>query len=245
MSTITATVNQVGKVLLLIFAHPDDWELVVGGFVSQCFRRGWKIAIIIVTDGAAGGFMPPDKLRQLRRAEAEAAAKLVNADLQWLGIPDGGLESNLKNRLAMIAAIRRARPSLIVTHARNDGHPDHEGTGELVFDSSYLLGVPNVVPDVPPCPPVQVYAAEPFWGVDFNPQTARYVELTAEDMALKYQLIGCHKTEINWLLEHDGIDALKLVEIRARQRGTEAGVEFAEVFIRFPLWPVPVCSDLF
>src|SRR4030042_663078 len=63
--------------------------------------------------------------------------------------PDGELMPPLEVRRRVIREIRTFKPDLVLTHRTSDYHPDHRAVGQLVQDASYLVTVPNVLPEVP------------------------------------------------------------------------------------------------
>jgi N-acetylglucosamine malate deacetylase 1 len=60
--------------ILFLGAHPDDAEIFAFGSLLAWHRLGAHVGLVVATDGAAGGQLPPDALRKVRRAEAVAAA---------------------------------------------------------------------------------------------------------------------------------------------------------------------------
>ncbi|RPI99153.1 MAG: PIG-L family deacetylase, partial [Chloroflexi bacterium] len=72
--------------VLAVGAHPDDLEILCGGTLARYARQGDHVTMAIATDGSAGHMLiPPEELAGIRRAEAQAAAALIGADLHWLG----------------------------------------------------------------------------------------------------------------------------------------------------------------
>jgi LmbE family N-acetylglucosaminyl deacetylase len=83
-------------------------------------------------------------LQESAELEQRAAAKELGVtDVEFLGYSDGYLESTIPARRAVAAAIRRARPELIITldpsirwtAAGYINHPDHRVVGDLVLHS--------------------------------------------------------------------------------------------------------------
>jgi LmbE family N-acetylglucosaminyl deacetylase len=116
--------------ILALGAHPDDLEIYLFGSLAAWAAQGARLALAVVTDGAAGGQAAPDALRRTRRAEAEAAAALLGASPAFLDFPDGGLHPGPELVAALGRLIRAERPDLVVTHAPNDYHPDHRALAE-------------------------------------------------------------------------------------------------------------------
>ena len=151
--------------ILVIGAHPDDAELHVGGIMALYRRLGHAVKIISVTDGAAGHHaLLPDELRKVRAGELAGSAAVIGAAHECLGFPDGALTTSIEARLAIIRAIRKFTPDLLITHRTNDYHPDHRTVAQLIQDASYMVKVPLVAPDVPALrkDPVVMFMADFF-----------------------------------------------------------------------------------
>jgi LmbE family N-acetylglucosaminyl deacetylase len=66
-----------------------------------------------------------------------------------------------------------------------------------------------------------------------------YVDVTSE-METKVKMLSCHHSQRDWLLAQHGIDQyIEHMKEWDRQRGKEAGVEFAESFCQHLGHPFP------
>lgn len=158
-----------GRTVLCIGAHPDDSEFRCCGFAALCVGKGDRVVLMSTTDGSSGHMASSrEELAKRRAKEAKKAAGLIGGVSISLGISDGLLEPSLENREKIIREIRKIQPDIIITNRLNDYHPDHRYTAELVQDASYMLMVPNVVPEVPALRynPVVLY-----WGDAFKTPT--------------------------------------------------------------------------
>ncbi len=136
--------------LLILGAHPDDAEYHAGGLASIYRELGHTVKMVSLTNGQAGHHQrPPEQLAKIRREEAAAAGKVIGAQYLTWDIPDGELVADLETRHRVIREIRRFAPDLLLTHRPYDYHPDHRTAGQLVQDASYLVTVPNVLPETP------------------------------------------------------------------------------------------------
>jgi N-acetylglucosamine malate deacetylase 1 len=221
---------------LAIGAHPDDLEILCGGTLARCAARGDRVTMLVMSDGSAGhAEIPAAELAAIRQEEARAAAAVIGADFVWLGLRDEFVFNDEPTRVALLNAIRGAKPDLILTHAREDYHPDHVATHAAVFDASFIMGLPNVQTDNPAHPGVApLFAFDTLAGQNFLP--GEYVDVT-ETWEVKKQMLACHRTQVDWLRHHDGIDIFAFMETVARFRGLQCGVEFAEGFRAVPVWP--------
>ena len=136
--------------LLIIGAHPDDAEYHAGGMATLYRQLGRPVRMISVTDGGAGHHVyPPADLRIIRKREATAAARVIDAEYIVWDYPDGYLQPTLELREQIVREIRTYQPDLVLTHRTNDYHPDHRAVGQAVQDASYMITVPHVASDVP------------------------------------------------------------------------------------------------
>ncbi len=141
-----------GKLRILCFgAHPDDCELQAGGVALLWASQGHHVKFVSVTNGDIGHWRDAGgPLARRRKAEVEAAARILGVTTEVLDIHDGELLPTLENRRTITRQIREWRADIVMSHRPNDYHPDHRYTGVLVQDSAYMVAVPFFCPDVPP-----------------------------------------------------------------------------------------------
>jgi len=121
--------------ILAIFAHPDDVELTVGGAMLKMKHLGYRTGALDVTRGEMG----TRGTVKGRAIEAVEAAKILKLDIREnLGLPDGHVFVTDVERTAMVKALRRLKPKIILTHQIGDPHPDHGHIAELVRESARL-----------------------------------------------------------------------------------------------------------
>jgi LmbE family N-acetylglucosaminyl deacetylase len=123
------------RIILGVFAHPDDESMGPGGTLAKYAAAGHRVAFVTATDGGAGRMFaerPIDnaRLRDARRRETVEAARILGVEfLGFLGWEDGKLNSvNVLEIEAEIAkVVRREKPDVIVTfHGSGISyHADH------------------------------------------------------------------------------------------------------------------------
>ncbi|MCC7208805.1 MAG: PIG-L family deacetylase [Anaerolineae bacterium] len=215
--------------VLAVGAHPDDIEILCAGTLALYARNGVQVVIAVATDGSAGHMIiPPDELARIRRDEAARSAEKIGAELLWMGFIDEYLFEDIATRLRFADMIRVARPDVILTHAPDDYHPDHRVVSRLMFDASFLSGVPHVKTEHEAHPGVKaLFYFDVLTGINFMP--SEYVDI-GETYALKREMLACHESQVTWLREHDNIDILDFMTVMARSRGLQCGVQYAEGF---------------
>jgi len=140
-----------GKLRIICFgAHPDDCEIQAGGVAAMWAAKGHKVKLVSVTNGDIGHWREAGgPLARRRRAEAEAADKILGVTCEVLDIHDGELLPTIENRRTITRLIREWQADIVLSPRPNDYHPDHRYTGVLVQDAAYMVTVPFFCPDVP------------------------------------------------------------------------------------------------
>ena len=134
--------------ILVIAAHPDDLDFGAAGTIAAWTDQGVEVTYCLVTAGDGGGFdpdVPRDQIPIIRRAEQEAAARVVGVtDVRFLGYPDGSVSPTPQLRRDLSRVIRQVRPQRVLTHSpeRNweniyASHPDHLAVGEATACAVY------------------------------------------------------------------------------------------------------------
>jgi len=120
---------------LFVGAHPDDVELTSAALLAS---HGHRVGIVDLTRGEKAS---RGTIEQRAREAAEAARALGVAERDCLGLPDLGIDrSSREQLLAVVAFLRRHRPSLVVAPDRDDEHPDHVEASHLVARACHVAG---------------------------------------------------------------------------------------------------------
>ena len=141
--------------LLVVFAHPDDESMGMGGTLAKYAAEGVETYYVCASRGERGWFGPEEQnpglsaLGQLRTKELENAVReLSMKGLYFLDYVDGEVDQadHAEAIGKIVTHIRRIQPHVVVTFPPdgNYGHPDHIATGQFTSaaiacaaDSSY------------------------------------------------------------------------------------------------------------
>jgi LmbE family N-acetylglucosaminyl deacetylase len=151
--------------IIVFGAHPDDCELDAGGTGIKWVQAGFRVKFVSVTNGDAGHQdHTRGELSRIRKAEADAADKVLGVESEVLDNHDGELIPTLEVRHQLLRLIRKWEADVVATHRPWDYHPDHRNTALAVQDTAYMVIVPKVCPDTPALKknPVYLYTADSF-----------------------------------------------------------------------------------
>lgn len=128
--------------LLLVFAHPDDESMGMGGTIAKYAAEGVETYLVCASRGEKGWCGPeeqnpgPGVLAQIRTKELERAVhELGMKGLYFLDYIDGEADqADPAEAIGKIVThIRRVMPQVVVTFPPdgNYGHPDHIAVGQF------------------------------------------------------------------------------------------------------------------
>ncbi len=142
-----APVSVEGKVIMAVFAHPDD-ELSIGPLMAKYAREGATVQLVTVTDGRYGtgqtDLKPGDELTALRNVEVNTAAEKMGIEKPiWMGyhdqlkLKDGFfghvpyVQQLMKDLDSLVTLIK---PDVIITWGPDGGsnHMDHRLVGASI-----------------------------------------------------------------------------------------------------------------
>lgn len=124
--------------------HPDDVELFCGGTMLRLAELGYATGVVDLTRGERASQGSPEE----RAREAAAAAAVLGLGFRDnLELPDTGLASTPDQLAAVVGALRRRRPELVLVPWLEDRHPDHGAAGALVTRAVYFAGVRRYAPE--------------------------------------------------------------------------------------------------
>ena len=227
------------RTVLAFLAHPDDAEILCAGTLIRLADAGWEIHIATATAGDCGSStLPAQEIADIRRREARNAAQCLGATYHCLEENDVSVFFDKATNSKAIDLLREIAPSLVLTHPRHDYMLDHEQVHLLARSATFSYPVPNAssrpLQDGSAVP--WLYYCDPLEGHD--PYSNEVVAATnwidiSTEMPRKVEMLGCHKSQREWLRNHHGIDEyIDSMTRHASMRGQEIGVAYAESFVQ-------------
>lgn len=229
--------------ILAVGAHPDDLELLCAGTLAKYAKSGNKVYMYHTCNGDKGGFnKTSDEIKRERELEAKNSAKVISAESLGGDFEDGNVYISDKSKKLMVELIRKCNADVIITHHASDYHTDHINTSLLVAEANYLTSIQNYKTKTPYLNKIPIiYFMDTLGGINFTPEY--YVDIS-ETMEVKLKMLGCHKSQVDFLQKHSNINILEWIEISGRYRGFQSGAKYAECFIQKVDWPVGKSKDL-
>lgn len=132
------------KSLVVIVAHTGDFVWRCAGAIALHTRLGYRAVIIALSYGERGeaaklysqpGMTQP-KARTMRRVEAENAAKILGAEIEFFDGDDYVLETSEAMLDRAVAIMREVNVGFILTHTRDDpANIDHETASRFALQA--------------------------------------------------------------------------------------------------------------
>ncbi len=213
--------------VLVLAPHPDDAEIACGGTILQFTRAGKRVVVCDLTRGEKGS----RGTAQARAKEAEAAALLMGLSAREnLGLPDTELRDDEAALRAVLGAIRRHRPALLLAPHQSDPHPDHTAAHAICQRAWFHAGLKNVLPDLG-----APFRPERLLWYPGNDLVAPSVVVDITDvLADKMAVIRCYASQMEGLDRSHFVhklDPMERVELRDRYYGSRVGVRGGEGFV--------------
>ena len=222
--------------ILAVGAHPDDLEIECYGTLAKYVKQGHEVYICVVSNGDLGHYeIMPEELAKIRFEEGKAASKVIGAkDYVNLGGHDTMISRYDKTlEYKLIDYIRQVCPDLILAQYPDDYMSDHIEASALTFNAAFNATLPHLATPGNPMPkqvpslmPIYHFAASS--KAIFNP--TEFVDIS-DEIELKLQAMRCHKSQLQWLGEHDGVDTLSGILSQDGAYGKLVGVKYAEGFV--------------
>lgn len=127
--------------ILAIGVHPDDVELGCSGTLIKEIKSGKKAGIIDLTQGELG----TRGTIETRYEEAANAAMIMGVEVREnLKMRDGFFKNDEEHQLALIRAIRKYQPDIVIGNVLHDRHPDHGRAGNMIAECCFLAGLAKI-----------------------------------------------------------------------------------------------------
>lgn len=216
--------------VMAVAAHPDDIEFAMAGTLFALRDLGWEVHYMNISNGNVGStVLTLDETARTRLAEARAACRQAGFIHHLPVTDDLGIFYDRKQLAKVTAAVRKARPSVILTQSLDDYAEDHERATRLAAGAAFCKSMKNS-----PCAPmrapyfgdVAVYHAMPHGMRNSMGKLIRsglWVDIDGYVDAKK-AMLARHESQKKWLDATQGMDSyLQTAEDLSRAMGKMSG----------------------
>jgi len=207
--------------------HPDDAELFCSGLLIKLKKQGYSTAIIDLTRGELSTNGTP----AVRHAETQVATEILKLDSRKnIGIPDGNIENNEKNRTLVIRHIRTEKPKVCLIPYWNDRHPDHVAASQLINKAIFQSGLKKIETNQKEYRPKIV-----LYYMLHNVFKPKFIIDISEEIENKMAAIKSYKSQ--FYVEEDkestyinNPDFIESIYVRSQFYGRQIGCKFGEPY---------------
>lgn len=167
------------KTGLVVTAHPGDFVWRAGGAIALHARKGYRMKIVCLSFGERGesqwawktGGVSLDEVKAQRRAEAERAAGILGAEIEFFDAGDYPLRVTEAMLDRMVDIYRETKPAFVLTHSLEDPYNvDHPEATRFAQEARIIAQAAGHKPN-----PDLAYAAPPvFLFEPHQPEQCHY-----------------------------------------------------------------------
>lgn len=132
--------------LLVISAHAGDFVWRAGGAIALATARGERATVLCLTYGERGESAKAwregkelDEIKEIRRAEATNAAKILGAEIEFFDAGDYPLLETTELVDRIVRVYREVGPAVVLTHPLVDPYnQDHPAAARMALQARVL-----------------------------------------------------------------------------------------------------------
>jgi 4-oxalomesaconate hydratase len=193
------------KTGLVVSAHPGDFVWRAGGAIALHAKKGYRVKIVCLSYGERGesqfawknAGVKLEEVKAQRKDEAERAAKLLGAEIEFFDAGDYPLRTTAAMLDRLIDINHELKPSFILTHALHDPYNvDHPEAARLAQEARIVAQAAGHKPD-----PARSYSAPPVFlfephqpeQCDFKPNVIVNIDEVWEQKRKAFEILAAQK----------------------------------------------------
>jgi 4-oxalomesaconate hydratase len=143
------------KSALVVSAHSADFVWRAGGAIALHALQGYQVHVVCLSFGERGesaklwrkGNMTEEAVKQVRREEAQAAAEILGASVEFFDIGDYPLRADKETLFRLADVYRRIQPHFVLTHSLHDPYNyDHPLASHLAQEARIIARQKAIAP---------------------------------------------------------------------------------------------------
>ncbi len=180
--------------VLVFSAHPDDAELSMGGTIGMLSNKNFKVGLIDLTKGELG----TRGTAETRQREAFNAALVLKVALREnLELTDGNIQINKENIQKVVMIIRKYQPKLVFAPYKNDRHPDHMDSSNLIKRAFFYSGLAKIKTFDKEVPQKHYRPQKLFYYMQTNTFEPSFIIDISDTFDIKMKAIECYETQFH------------------------------------------------
>jgi 4-oxalomesaconate hydratase len=193
------------KTGLVVSAHPGDFVWRAGGAIALHAKKGYRVKIVCLSYGERGesqfawktAGVKLEEVKAQRKDEAERAAKLLGAEIEFFDAGDYPLRTTPEMLDRLIDINHEVKPSFILTHALHDPYNvDHPEAARLAQEARIVAQAAGHKPD-----PARSYSAPPVFlfephqpeQCDFKPNVIINIDEVWDQKRKAFEILAAQK----------------------------------------------------
>jgi 4-oxalomesaconate hydratase len=229
------------KTALVVSAHSADFVWRAGGAIALYASRGWSVTIVCLSFGERGesaklwkeSGMTMDRVKINRRREAQAAADILGAEVEFFDCGDYPMNVTGAHLDQLVDVYRLLRPRFVLTHPLEDPYNfDHPLAAHVTQEARIVAQAHGHKPEVPVigAPPVFLFEPHQTEQCNWKPQVLLDITPVWEKKRQAFELMAAQ--EHLW----DYYTRVALNRgVQAERNSDKKGIKYAEAFQRlFP-----------
>lgn len=238
MNTSTASTPRAG---LVISAHSADFVWRSAGAIATHVRQGYRMKIVCLSFGEKGesaklwrkGEMTLQKVKDARREEAQKAADILGAEIEFFDLGDYPMRVSDEALFRLVDVYRDVQPAFVLSHSTKDPYNfDHPLAMHVAQEARIIAQAEGHNPGqkVVGAPPVYAFEPHQTEQCEWVPNT--FLDIT-DVWDIKRQAIECMAGQEHlWayytrVAQQRGVQAKRNIGITAARN-----IEYAEGYMR-------------
>ncbi|WP_323720623.1 PIG-L deacetylase family protein [Acetomicrobium sp.] len=197
--------------ILILAPHTDDGEFGCGGSISKWVNEGKEVYYVAFS--SAEKSVPKEMPKDILKKEVQEATKILGikkSNLILFNYPVREFPEHRQEILEdMIRLGNELRPQLVLLPSSTDTHQDHQTISQEGFRAFKKISM--------------IGYEMPYNNLNFS--TNLFIALEERYLHQKIEALKCYKSQADRIYATEDF-----VRSLARVRGTQIGIEYAEVF---------------
>jgi 4-oxalomesaconate hydratase len=193
------------KTGLVITAHPGDFVWRAGGAVALHAKMGYRVKIVCMSFGERGesqfAWKEPgatlESVKAGRKDEAERAAALLGAEIEFFDCGDYPLKLNEQHFDRMVDIYRELNPAFVLTHALEDPYNfDHPNAAHFAQETRVVAQAMGHKPGAKykySAPPVYLFEPHQPEQCNYKPDLILKIDDVWEQKYKAFQILAAQK----------------------------------------------------